>query len=246
MIGHFPSQPAIRSTIPTGPFAGYPRRPITNRNTDLDLDHIRGVVNAAAFAEYLGRPLNGHLIATWRHSTCFSGLDGDWTRLQTQLLDRLTRWLSARGVVTAFVWVRERSRGMGRHTHVLAHLGPRPKTLSNDLETYLTNTLSFDDPAGIKISYGRFGAKTPSMRAGLLRYILKGIDPKAFRYSGLGAETENIADFLGFQYRGRQGTVKIKRCGVSQNIGPKVRREAGWREQRDLATLRRRLYPDEL
>jgi hypothetical protein len=245
MTNHSPCQPDVSFRIPTGPLAGYPRRPRINRKTELDLDHVRGVVNGAAFAERnLAKLLNTHLTVTWQHSALFNGLDQDWTTLQTQLLGRLTRWLFARRVVTAFVWVRERSRGMGRHTHVLAHLGPRPEILSRDLKTDLTEKFSFG-PRGIKITYGRFGANTPRMQAGLLRYILKGIDPEAFRYSGLGAETEKIADFLGIQHRGRQGTIKIKRCGVSQNIGPKARCEAGWPEQRDLASLRRILQPDE-
>ena len=102
--------------------------------------------------------------------------------------------------------VRERSRGVGRHTHILVHLGSRPEALSNQLSVYLSEKFLFG-PEGVKITHGRFGANTAQMRAGLLRYILKGIDASAFRYTGLAGETESIAEALGIQFSGNQGLI---------------------------------------
>jgi hypothetical protein len=96
-----------------------------------------------------------------------------------------------------------------------------------------------------KCYHGRFGANTVQMRAGLLRYILKGIDASAFRYTGLAGETESIAEALGIQFSGNQGLINIKRSGTSQNIGLKARRDADWVEVRDLPALRRILVPEE-
>jgi hypothetical protein len=90
---------------------------------------------------------------------------------------------------------------------------------------------------------GEYGAKTATMRAGALRYVCKGIDQAAYRYVGWSGETEYIAAALGILDKGPQGIIKIKRCGTSQNIGLAARREAGWREIRDLFSLERLFNP---
>jgi hypothetical protein len=80
------------------------------------------------------------------------------------------------------------------------------------------------------------------MRAGIMRYVLKGIDHSAFRY--VGTETENIAVALGIRHRGQQGNIAIKRAGTSQNIARGARRAAGWREVRTLEGLHCILNPE--
>jgi hypothetical protein len=65
------------------------------------------------------------------------------------------------------------------------------------------------------------------------------------RYTGVGAGTEGLAAALGLEHRKPQGVIDIKRCGTSQSLGRAARRRAGWREVRDLASLRRTLHPDE-
>jgi hypothetical protein len=184
------------------------------------------------------------LTITWRQSARFiqSQWESYWRTLQTALFDQLTKYLLRLGIRTALVWVRERVRGIGVHTHALVHLGPNPRALKAGLQAHLDRLFEFG-PTGIHISMGEYGAKTVTMRAGALRYFCKGIDPAAFRYVGWSGETENIAAALGIRYQGPQGTIKIKRCGASQNIGPAARREAGWREIRDLFSLERLLNP---
>ena len=61
--------------------------------------------------------------------------------------------------------------------------------------------------------------------------------------STVGGGAENVAAALGIRHRGQQGAVAIKRCGTSQSVGPAARRQAGWVEGRDLASLRRLLNP---
>ncbi len=238
--------------IRTGPLQGLRQRPRTDRRHALDLDQVRALVNAAAFAQAQGRPLVAGLTLTWRLMDGFA--EQAWPAAQTRVFDHMSRWLRRREIVPAFAWIRERVPGRGAHTHLLLHL-PRRGTagLAEQLRGYLAGAFGFRDGAtasgraerGVAVSCGRFGAWTPKMRAGQLRYCLKGLDPTAFRYVGQAGETENIGAALGIEHRGPQGLIAVKRCGASQNIGPAARRRAGWTEVRDLAGLRRILHPAE-
>jgi hypothetical protein len=199
------------------------------------------MVNAWQFAASVGRPLNSGLLTVhWRASPLF--LDHDWAVLQTKLFSAVTAFLQRAGLPTGFVWTRERANGRGAHTHALVHLGPRPSTIGPALVRHLSQKFRFGN-GGIDLSMGRFGSITASMQAGAMRYILKGFDHQAFRYIGLSGETENLGMALGINHRGQQGIVALKRCGTSQNLGPKARRTAGWREVRDVTALGRLLDP---
>lgn len=159
-----------------------------------------------------------------------------------------------REIIPTFAWVREKVPGRGAHTHVLLHL-PRRGTakLAEELRAYLSGTFGFQDritsfdrvERGVDMSYGQFGAWTRAMRAGKLRYCLKGLDHAAFRYVSQDGETENIGVALGIDHRGQQGFITVKRCGTSQNIGPAARRKVGWAEVRDLTGLGRILNPSD-
>ena len=87
----------------------------------------------------------------------------------------------------------------------------------------------------------QFGANTPTMQAGLMRYCLKGLDHRDFHYSAY--ETDNIGDAIGIDHRGTQGIIEIKRAGVSQNISAAARKRAGWTELRSIEDLRSELRP---
>jgi hypothetical protein len=86
----------------------------------------------------------------------------------------------------------------------------------------------------------QFGANTPTMQAGLMRYCLKGLDHRDFHYSAY--ETDNIGDAIGIDHRGAQGIIEIKRAGVSQTSA----RQPGsgsWTELRSIEDLRSALRP---
>ncbi len=199
------------------------------------------MANAAAFAKAKGRPLNAMLTITWRETPLFS--EDKWSRLQTRLMDKLTRHLRRHGVETAFVWARERVTGIGAHTHVLLHLGTAPKAMKRVVLDYLRQAFGFSRD-GVHISMGDFGANTPESQAGLLLYVTKGIDHAAFRYVSMAGDTENFGVALGIRHRGQQGIIEIKRAGTSQNIGAAARQKTGWAEIRDLAGLYRVLNPE--
>jgi hypothetical protein len=95
------------------------------------------------------------------------------------------------------------------------------------LEMYLTRSFNIT-VGGLVFSYGKFGMKTLNMQMGSLKYACKSLDHTAFIYRGY--DTYNVGDILGIEHRGRDGVVRIKRAGTTQNIGPKARAAAGWPE----------------
>jgi hypothetical protein len=79
------------------------------------------------------------------------------------------------------------------------------------------------------------------MQMGTLRYICKSLDHTAFCYRG--SEAQNIGDMLGINHRGTDGAISVKRAGTTQNLGPKARAAAGWREVRSLEEVAVLLNP---
>lgn len=223
--------------IRTGPYAGLPRRQPTDRTTAIALAQARNLINALRFARRQGWPLNAFLTITWRETLLFTG--GNWPELQSQVFDCLGRYLQRRGIPVAFVWTRERARGMGAHTHGLLHLGANPNAIKLGLKTYLDKKFSFT-PRGVRIYAAKWGLGS-GMQAGSLRYLLKGIDYMAFRYEG--RELQNIAEALGIENRRPQGRIMVKRTGCSRTVDAAARRQAGWRERRSLDDLRSEIDP---
>jgi hypothetical protein len=198
-----------------------------------------------AFADSQSRPLSVQLTVAWNQLPGFH--PADWSAIQTRLMKVMSEWLRRRGIEPTFVWVREVSGPADDpwyHTHVQVHV-PRPRTgrIAGELVQFLGRAFGFMR-FGLKAEFGTFGMWTPAMRAGGLRYWLKGFDHRDFHHLPDG-ETQNIGAALGIEHRGTQGRVMIKRAGVNQNIGRAARRAAGWVERRDLADLRAILRPPE-
>lgn len=237
------SSKPLSSCISRGPYRNLPYCPKPDRSRGLVLDQVRQLVNAACFAESESRPLNALLTLRWGDVEGFTS--DRWPEAQTKLFDRMARWLSVRGIAPAFVWVRERVPGVGAHTHAIVHLGPQPLAVAAALTAYLGPAGRFRTADGVNLALGRFGAMTPESRAGLQRYVAKGLDHRLWRYRSPDGESENLGAALGLDHRGSQGIITIKRCGVSQSIGPKARAICGWQEVRDVSGLRRLLHPSE-
>ena len=91
------------------------------------------------------------------------------------------------------------------------------------------------------ITGGDYGMQTQPMRAGLLKYLAKGMNQRDFHYAG--RETVNIMDFLGVEHRGTPLPVPIKREGCSETINAKARSRAGWTELRSMSELHAALHP---
>jgi len=209
--------------IRTGPYVGRPQRQPTDRTRALALEQVRNLVNGFKFARRpLGRPLNSFVTITWRKTPLFS--DTNCSALQTKVFACLSRYLKRHDIAVAFVWTRERVRGVGLHTHALVHLGPKPVPVGFGLRDYLGTKFQFASD-GIDIK----------PQVGALPYLLKGFDRRAFKYSGF--EAQNIGAALGIKDCGPQGVITIKRAGCSRSIDAAARKRAGWSELRSFDDL---------
>ena len=115
-----------------------------------------------------------------------------------------------------------------------------PIELLGDLKLYLKQVFAISYN-GVVFEHGNYGMRTLRMQMGALRYMMKALDHRAFRYYGF--DTQNFADALGIQHTGTDGLIQAKRAGCTQNISPAARRRANWRELRDLDELGAALNP---
>jgi hypothetical protein len=200
---------------------------------------VRNLVNGVAYAIGRGTPLTCHLTILWRHAATFSPVT--WSKAQTDLLDKMSRYLQRQGIPVCFAWAKEIGGIKKEHTHLLLHLPRRHQgksyaRLRTELIEFLIKAGSFA-LNGIKPARGDvFGAQNDRRRWGWACYLLKGISP-AIRIGGTGLGSETLAEFLGIDLEQGLAPVPGKRTGLSQNLGPKARRAAGYVEVRDVLGL---------
>jgi hypothetical protein len=229
-------------TIPRGPYVRLPRRPKSERNRFLSLNQVANLTNALAFADSQDRSLSVQITVAWEFLPKFA--PATWSAQQTKLMKTMSEWLRHCGIKPTYVWVREVSDSLWHHTHIQLHIPKRQtRRIARELVTFLGHSFGFL-PGGLKEELGIYGMWNQAMRAGGLRYWLKGIDHRDFRYRSLN-ETVNVAAAIGIEHRGTQGIVPIKRAGTSQNLGRAMRRATGWTERRSLEDLRVILRPPE-
>ncbi|WP_205083051.1 hypothetical protein, partial [Paracraurococcus ruber] len=173
------------------------------------------------------------LTLLWRHTKGFD--PARWTFTQTRCLDRMSRYLKRQGIEPCFVWVREVGRFKREHTHLLVHLPRRHRgkdyvELRAELVSRLTEIGGFR-VNGIRVGRNRRYPGTPAMRWGWGCYFLKSLDPALT--IGLGAGTVPLAEVLGIRLEDDLMPLSGRRSHSSENLGPKARLEAGYREVDD-------------
>jgi hypothetical protein len=185
-----------------------------------------------------------HATIRWDHCPDFT--PREWLDRQGRLLDKLGRWLRRNGVKVSFLWVREVGRLNGEHTHLLLHLPPEHWAACKE---FLLTAGDFERGRNVTgeavvLKGGDFGMRTPRMRAGALRYLLKSVDPDAIaRAPADDGGTRPLPEALGIRVDRDRLPVSGKRCGTSYSIGATMRRNFRWRELRTVAELRDYLNP---
>lgn len=144
-------------------------------------------------------PLNIAATIYW----VLAGGTGTWREKQTHLFGNTRHWLNRRDVPWTAIWVVEAGLlGKEVHTHLALHLPPH--ITLGELEAYLRGQLQADEDRVLDM-------KKITSLVGWCRYMLKGMNPAyhmTFRIPG--------------RYRQSQGIVLGKRCGTTQNIGPRA------------------------
>lgn len=192
-----------------------------NRETDsVSPAQVANLTAAAAHALTIGLPLTRFITIHWESGGIALA---DMAGATGRFLDLVTKALARHGTRTAWVWVHENGERKGGHVHVLVHvpaeLAPIVSRLQRRWLRGITGRpyrarLIHSKPIG-----GRLGLETgnPDLYAvnlsAALDYVLKGADPIAAEQFGLSRLEEG-------------GRIIGKRCGTSQNIGPKARRNS--------------------
>ncbi len=123
----------------------------------------------------------------------------------TLILERSRKWLEYRGLPVAYLYVLENGKYKGIHAHMLIHI---PAHYQREYKKALRRWLPFEwsrTRVNVKtIKYPCYGDISPlDGLYGVLRYMCKGIDPKANLWS--------IKPIF-------QGTIFGRRWGVSRSI----------------------------
>jgi hypothetical protein len=220
---YLPSSGAIlvpSDGLPNNAFQGQP----------IALRHVRRLTNSNAYAAAHGMPLTAHVTIHFRLAEGFTR--EAWARFQTRLLDKASRWLKRQGVPVAFVWTREDGPRKGPHLHLLIHL---PRRLWGAFHRFLLSAGRFQTADGtseaIVISGGQWGMLVETMRAGALRYVLKSLSASPGTLDALGIRPHATKPML------------LQRCGVSNTLSQKARRESGWIELKSIPELHAQLNP---
>jgi hypothetical protein len=213
----FPNHP---EGIPDNAFHGQP----------LALRHVRNLTNAEAFAASQGHRLTAHVTIHLRLAEGFT--PERWATFQTDLFDKMSRWLKRQGLPVAFIYTREDGPKKGPHVHLLIHL---PLNRWGAFKRFMLYAGRFQasDAGGkaIVIEGGRFGMFAETMRAGALKYLLKTLEASTTTLEALGLRPQPTRP------------VMLKRCGVSVTIAQKARKEAGWVDMKSFPELHAHLHP---
>jgi len=194
-----PVPAAKRPYLPTG----------TKHITPCQADSI---IYASQYAREIGLPLNAHCTIMWNGTDAFTDTDG---KRFTKVREGLSKALARRGIQFTAVWAREmREQHYGQHAHMVFHLPPEWRKGERFAEIKRVIERLVDRHGG-----GICGDWTVDLNLhtnGDVRYLLKGGTPEVWRKYRVKRE-----------WRMPQGVCFGKRCGATQNIGPKAR-ELWW------------------
>jgi hypothetical protein len=192
---------------------------------------------AVAFANCLGLVMDTSVDITWS----LQGITSDKAvgECQQAFIDAVRRWLDRNDQWAAYLWVLERGKRLGLHTHMLMHL---PERLSGPFHEYSTATLS-------RIVRGPL-VRTKEMKTLLVQprrgvdttpqwirfgYMMKGVDPRLS-----WPDDRAISGYLTLAERAGlgprdEGEVSVQRLGVSRALNDSA--FARWRALNDFPDM---------
>lgn len=185
----------------------------------LSLSQVTNLVQAAHFALAIDLPLTRFTTIHWEGA----GVPlSEMAKATGRYIDLMTKALARHGSRTAWLWTHENGHGKGGHCHLLFHVPPKMVPVISRLQRRWLRSITgcpyrarqiHSKPIG-----GRLGVETgnPDLYAAnftaVLAYIVKGADLITASQFGLSRLEPG-------------GRVVGKRCGTSQNIGLKARRD---------------------
>lgn len=171
-------------------------------------------------ANYAGLIFNVHLSITW--STFTSDADEFVAARQAAFLDRIRSWCAGLGQLPAWIWVLERGRRRGLHSHILACV---PLRLASSFETCVHNVLeevTGSTPIFTTDGCSFFVRHDDDYHLGaqwsVFRYLMKGLNPEAQVVASdiaTGIRPLHVAAMLNCV---EQGLISVPRAGIAEEL----------------------------
>lgn len=197
----------------------------TDCSDALSLDEFRAAYNAVAFVGCLGMFMNTLVTVTW--PTVGLASDEAVEHAQWRFLRGVDAFFASRGVWAGWVWVTERGRRRGLHTHLLAHV---PITVMLQFRQWCLMEVAeiapqalLDTPESKTIDF-QYRLRPSNTHWAGFRYLFKGLNPRlAVRDSRTGEHTQ-LATIFGLEPK-PQGAVTGARSGVSASLSDEAMSE---------------------
>lgn len=164
-------------------------------------------LQAARFAEEIGRPLNLLVTINMEQLGCPADqVSADFERLRD---NHFTRWLryTSKTSQPAYTWTIENGEVNLTHVHWVVHV---PSHLREAFEKKLPEWVAKVIGGSFQHVDGAIRVKKAGNPKTLGSYLMKGINPKCATFYKIRPKN--------------QGLVYGKRCGISASLGPKARR----------------------
>lgn len=180
------------------PLAKYGDRGLRYRHLDgLKPWQVHDLHVADTNAQRLGVPLNSFITVSW--GATFDG-EAHMPRNFRRGVKRMSQWLRDNGIKVAWLYVHENPGDLRLNSHLLAHVPVRLRKCFGELAPIWFGAMD----GGVRVEPRCYPGKKDTR----LQYLAKGAD-----------------DFTCRRYRGRrkkggQGTIAIKRSGVSKLLRP--------------------------
>lgn len=205
----------------------------STRSTALPRGAQMDLMNAATFSKNIHRPINILVTINARElqRKCVSGLISSHalSDARADLLERMRKWVTARGLPWVSIWVREHADSHGEHWHISLHL-PKPYRcklamqmsawtgVNHDLDAFL-------DDGDVAVSVNRLwhiGTKRQNgpqgSPEGIAAYLGKA-EPSRINLYG---KMRNNPNKVRRDRNGGQGPIAGRRYGVSRSLNTKA------------------------
>jgi hypothetical protein len=185
----------------------------------LTFSDLEKIAPASGFADQIGLPLNHHLTVSFGQAE----VAGKINFAKTEIFKRLSHLISPTPLTYVATW--ENSHYMGIHLHALIHLpGTKRLGIEANFHRWLCGIGATPDDQTVNLSPIRYtGQNRWGPLKGVLRYILKGLNPDTHGFDE-PVRSGNAHGPFGIELK-PQGQIPFKRYSISQNLGESARRK---------------------
>lgn len=212
----------VGAHLPVGAGRGGARNRADRESHQLTAAQIANLLAAASHATRIGLPFTRMVTIHWGAA----GVPlGAMAKATGRFIDLLSKALSRHGNRSAWLWVHENGTGKGGHCHVLAHVPPSLVKIVTGLQRRWLRLITGRAYKGRVILSRPIGGR---LRLEVNNPDLHTANLDAALSYCLKAVCSQTASQFGLDRLQSGGRIIGKRCGTSQNIGPKARKT--WKE----------------